>query len=188
MVAVREEVATGPRSARWCTSPRRAPATSPGCWWWRRWPATSPPSSAATVEALLPDHDVYITDWHNARDVGLDHGRFGFDEYIAAHDRLPRAGSAPGPTSLAVCQPCPATLAAVAVMAEAGHPAMPQSLTLMAGPVDTRVSPTEVNELAQRQPIEWFEHNVITTGARCATRGRCAGSTPASCRCRHSCP
>jgi polyhydroxyalkanoate depolymerase len=114
-----------------------------------------------TVEALLPDHDVYITDWHNARDVSLDHGRFGLDEYIQHMiDFLGWIG--PGAHVLAVCQPCPATLSAVSVMAESGHPAVPKSLTLMAGPVDTRVSPTEVNEMARSKPIEWFEQNVIT--------------------------
>jgi poly(3-hydroxybutyrate) depolymerase len=114
-----------------------------------------------TVETLLPDHDVYVTDWHNARDVPLDHGRFGLDEYIQhLIDFLDVIG--PGGHVLAVCQPCPATLSAVSVMAEAGHPAVPKSLTLMAGPVDTRINPTVVNEMARDKPIEWFEQNVIT--------------------------
>jgi polyhydroxyalkanoate depolymerase len=116
----------------------------------------------ATVESLLVDHDVYVTDWHNARDVGLHHGRFGFDEYVDhIISFLGRIG--PGAHLMAVCQPCPASLAAVAVMAEGKDPATPKSLTLMAGPVDTRVNPTLVNDLAQRRPLSWFKHNVITT-------------------------
>ena len=69
----------------------------------------------------------------------------------------------PGAHLMAVCQPCPAALAATALMAAGDNPAQPRSLTLMAGPVDTRVSPTEVNELAHSKPLSWFEQNVITT-------------------------
>jgi polyhydroxyalkanoate depolymerase len=113
-----------------------------------------------TVRVLLPDHDVYITDWANARDVGLWHGRFGFDEYI---EHLIRFLEALGPAHLvAVCQPCVQALAAAAIMAEDDHPAQPRSLTLMAGPIDTRVNPTKVNELATGQPIEWFERMLIS--------------------------
>jgi len=114
-----------------------------------------------TVAALLPDYDVFITDWHSARDVPLDAGRFGLDEYIGhLIDFLEVIG--PGAHAIAVCQPCPATLSAVAIMSEENHPALPRSLTLMAGPVDTRISPTVVNELARSKPLEWFEDNVIT--------------------------
>src|SRR5579871_2551698 len=101
----------------------------------------------ATVRTMLPEHDVYITDWHNARDVPLTAGRFGFDEYI---DHLIKFLEVLGPGThvLAVCQPCVATLAATAVMAQDGNPAQPRSMTLMAGPIDVRINPTAVNELA----------------------------------------
>ena len=113
-----------------------------------------------TVRTMLPEHDVYITDWHNARDVALEHGSFGFDDFI---DHVIRFLEAMGPEShvVAVCQPCVAVLAAVAVMAEARHPAQPRSMTLMAGPIDARVSPTKVNELATGRPIEWFRRHLI---------------------------
>jgi polyhydroxyalkanoate depolymerase len=115
-----------------------------------------------TVETMLPDHDVYITDWVNARDVPIEAGRFGFDEYI---DHVARFLAVLGPGShlLAVCQPCVQALAATAVMAEAGDPNTPRTLTLMAGPIDTRINPTKVNDLATSVPIGWFERNVITT-------------------------
>jgi poly(3-hydroxybutyrate) depolymerase len=113
-----------------------------------------------TVRTCLRDHDVYITDWHNARDVPLAAGRFGLDEYIAhVIDFLAHLG--PGSHLMSICQPCPAALAATAVMAEDDHPALPHSLTLMGGPVDCRISPTEVNKLATTKPIEWFEQHLI---------------------------
>jgi poly(3-hydroxybutyrate) depolymerase len=114
-----------------------------------------------TVRTLLQDHEVYITDWHNARDVQLRHGPFGLDDYI---DYMMRFIEAIGPHThvVAVCQPCVAALAAVALMAEDDHPAQPLSLTLMAGPVDCRVNPTEVNRLATSKPIGWFESNLIS--------------------------
>jgi poly(3-hydroxybutyrate) depolymerase len=116
----------------------------------------------ATVNTMLVDHDVYITDWHNARDVALSHGRFGFDDYIQhLIDFLETIG--PGAHIVAVCQPCVAALVATAVMAQSQHPAQPRSLTLMAGPIDTRVNPTEVNALANSKPISWFEQNLIGT-------------------------
>jgi poly(3-hydroxybutyrate) depolymerase len=109
---------------------------------------------------MLSDHDVFITDWHNARDIPARHGRFGMDEYIDhLIDWLGVLG--PGAHVVAVCQPCVPALAAAAVMAEDGHDATPHSLTLMAGPIDARVSPTIVNDLAAARPIEWFERNVI---------------------------
>lgn len=115
-----------------------------------------------TVRTMLPEHDVYITDWHNARDVPVAAGRFGFDEYVAhVIDFLAHIG--PGAHLMAICQPCVAALAATSVMAEDRHPAMPRSLTLMAGPIDCRVNPTRVNELARERSIEWFEHNLIDT-------------------------
>ena len=116
----------------------------------------------ATVRTMLPEHDVFITDWHNARDVPLTAGRFGVDEYV---DHLIKFIEVMGPGAhvLAVCQPCVAALAAAAAMAEAGNPAQPRSLTLMAGPIDTRVNSTRVNELAKTRSIEWFERNLIAS-------------------------
>jgi poly(3-hydroxybutyrate) depolymerase len=114
-----------------------------------------------TVRTVLQDHDVYVTDWHNVRDVPLGAGRFGLDEYTEhLIDFLAKMG--PGANVIAVCQPCVAALAAVAMMSEDQHPATPASLTLMAGPIDCRISPTEVNKLATAKPIEWFEQNLIS--------------------------
>ncbi|MBX3664237.1 MAG: polyhydroxyalkanoate depolymerase [Burkholderiales bacterium] len=113
-----------------------------------------------TARTMLRDHDVYITDWHNARDVPVEAGRFGIDEYI---DHIVGFLDAMGPGAhlVAICQPCVEALAAVAVMSEDRHPATPASLTLMAGPIDCRINPTEVNELATSRPISWFEHHLI---------------------------
>ena len=116
----------------------------------------------ATVRTLLADHDVYITDWHNVRDVPRAKGRFGFDEYIQHIVEFLEA-IGPGAHVVAVCQPCVAVLVAAAVMAQDGNPAQPRSMTLMAGPIDTRVNPTKVNELANSKPIEWFEQNLIAS-------------------------
>ncbi len=115
-----------------------------------------------TVEVMLPEHDVFITDWKNARDIPLSAGRFGLDEFT---DHLIRFMGVIGPGGhiIAVCQPAVAALAATAVMAEIGDPAQPRSMTLMAGPIDTRVNPTKVNELAKSRPIEWFEKHLIGT-------------------------
>ena len=112
------------------------------------------------VRTMLPEHDVCITDWHNAREAGTEHGRFGFDEYVA-HIIQWLETMGPGTHVVAVCQPCVQVLAAAAVMAEGKNPAQPRSMTLMAGPIDTRVNPTKVNELAMSKPIEWFEKNLI---------------------------
>lgn len=113
-----------------------------------------------TAQTLLGDHDVYITDWHNARDVPLASGAFGFDDYVSY---LIRFIEAIGTDShiVAVCQPCVQTLAAVAVMAAHKNACVPRSMTLMAGPVDTRINPTEVNKLATGKTIEWFDQNLI---------------------------
>lgn len=119
-----------------------------------------------TVRTLLQDHEVYVTDWHNARDVPLREGGFGLDDYIDHMiqfvDGTHRASGGQPVHVVAVCQPCVAALAACAVMAEDDHPAQPRSLTLMAGPVDCRVNPTEVNRLATDKPIDWFEKNLIS--------------------------
>ncbi len=114
-----------------------------------------------TVRTLLQDHDVYITDWHNARDVALRHGAFGLDDHIEYMMRF-IATIGPGCHVIAVCQPCVAALAATALMAQENHIAQPRSLTLMAGPVDCRVNPTEVNRLANSKPVGWFEQNLIS--------------------------
>lgn len=115
-----------------------------------------------TVRTMLADHDVYITDWHNARDVPLEAGAFGLDEYVEHVMKFTEV-IGPGAHVVAICQPCVAALAATALMAEDGHPAAPTSLTLMAGPIDCRVSPTAVNRLATSKPIDWFERNLIAT-------------------------
>jgi poly(3-hydroxybutyrate) depolymerase len=113
-----------------------------------------------TVEVLLQDHDVYITDWHNARDMPLEAGVFGFDEYV---EHVIKFLEFLGPRShvVGVCQPTVAVLAAVSVMAEAQNPATPRSMTLMAGPIDTRSNPTKVNRLAKTKTIDWFEDKMI---------------------------
>lgn len=114
-----------------------------------------------TVQTMLADHDVFITDWKNARDVPRTDGHFGTDAYI---DYLMAflAHIGAGVHAVAVCQPCPMLLAAAALMAEDRHPATPRSLTLMAGPVDTRISPSRVNVMAAGRPLDWFAQNLIT--------------------------
>jgi len=126
----------------------------------------------STVRTMLPENDVYITDWHNVRDVAPAHGTFGFDEYV---DHLIAFLEAIGPGAhmIAVCQPCVSAVVAAAVMAEAGNVAAPRSMTLMAGPIDVRVNPTKVDALAQEKSIEWFDQNLIATvPARYAGGGR----------------
>ena len=114
-----------------------------------------------TVRTLLQDHDVYITDWHNARDVPLIAGNFTFEDYVEYVIRfLEELGE--GCHVLGVCQPCVQVLMAVSVMAAQGNPATPRSMTLMAGPVDTRVNPTLVNELATSKPLSWFDSRLIS--------------------------
>ncbi|WP_424813683.1 polyhydroxyalkanoate depolymerase [Roseococcus sp. YIM B11640] len=113
-----------------------------------------------TIQVLLQDHDVYITDWHNIRDVPASAGRFGLDEFID-HVMHFQEAIGPGGHVLAVCQPVVAVLAAVALMAEDRHPASPRSMTLLAGPIDARQHPTEVNRLAESRDIGWFKSNLI---------------------------
>ena len=114
----------------------------------------------ATVKTMLSDHDVYITDWHNVRDIPPSGGRFDFSVFV---DHVIKFLQVMGPGShvVAVCQPCVPVLAAAALMAQDGDEAQPRSMTLMAGPIDTRISPTKVNALAIERPIEWFEQNLI---------------------------
>ncbi|WP_343219793.1 MULTISPECIES: polyhydroxyalkanoate depolymerase [Methylosinus] len=118
-----------------------------------------------TIRTLIQDHDVYVTDWINTRDIALSQGVFGMDEF-AQHliDFLRFLG--PPAHVVAVCQPTVAALAAVSIMAEDNDPAQPASLTLMAGPLDVSVSPTKVNEFAVSKPIDWFRNNVIGTVPR----------------------
>ena len=113
-----------------------------------------------TARTMLADHDVYITDWHNARDVPLMAGAFGIDEYID-HIIAFLAAMGPGSHLLAVCQPCVPALAAVAVMSEDQNPATPASMVLMAGPIDCRIAPTVVNKLATDKPLSWFAQHLI---------------------------
>ncbi len=115
-----------------------------------------------TVRTLLADNDVHITNWHNARDVPLSEGTFDMDDYIAHIMRFIEV-LGPGCHVLAVCQPAVPVLAAVSLLAQAGSPCQPRSMTLMAGPIDTRISPTAVNKLANDKPIDWFARNLIGT-------------------------
>ncbi|MES2158329.1 MAG: polyhydroxyalkanoate depolymerase [Pseudomonadota bacterium] len=126
----------------------------------------------STVVTLLRDHDVYITDWKNARDVPLSAGRFGFDEYVDYVIRFFQE-MGEGAHMVSVCQPCVPALAAVALMSQDKDKATPRSMTLMGGPIDPNAAPTVVNELANEKPIEWFEKNLISTVPfRYAGRGR----------------
>jgi poly(3-hydroxybutyrate) depolymerase len=115
-----------------------------------------------TVEALLPEHDVHITDWIDARDVPLELGNFDLDDYV---DYIVEFCRYLGPDVhvIAVCQPSVPTLAAAALMAQADDPRQPRSITLMGGPIDTRISPTVPNDLAMRNSMMWFRQNVIST-------------------------
>lgn len=114
-----------------------------------------------TVEAMLPNHEVYITDWRDARDVPLRDGPFELDDYID-YVRQFIGLLGPGSHVMAVCQPSVPVLAAVALMSAEKHPNTPASMTLMGGPIDTRISPTVPNNLAQERSIEWFEHSVVS--------------------------
>jgi poly(3-hydroxybutyrate) depolymerase len=115
-----------------------------------------------TVERMLERHEVFVTDWADARQVPLSAGEFDLDDYI---DYLITYFEhiGPGAHALAVCQPSVPTLAATAIMADTKHPCRPLTLTMMGGPIDTREAPTSVNDLAMQRPIEWFKHTVIAT-------------------------
>ena len=114
-----------------------------------------------TVEGMLPHFDVYITDWINARDVPLSEGIFDFDDYVEYVveflDIIEERAHV-----MAVCQPSVPVMAAVSLMATMKDPMVPKSMILIGGPIDTRKSPTKVNQLAIEKPLEWFEKNVIT--------------------------
>ncbi len=114
-----------------------------------------------TVEAFLPNHDVYITDWRNARSVPVSEGRFDLDDYI---DYVISISHFLGGDChmIAVCQPSVPVLAAVALMEADNDPYVPHSMTLMGGPIDTRVNPNGVNKLAVERGLDWFKRSVIT--------------------------
>jgi poly(3-hydroxybutyrate) depolymerase len=115
-----------------------------------------------TVERMLPRHDVFITDWRDAKLVPLADGSFDLDDYIDyLIEFLELIG--PGGHMLAVCQPAVPAFAAVALMNAAKNPARPKSLTMMGGPIDTREAPTAVNLLATERPLAWFQRNVVAT-------------------------
>jgi poly(3-hydroxybutyrate) depolymerase len=115
-----------------------------------------------TVERMLPGHDVWITDWRDARNAPLEAGKFDLDDYIDyLVSWLEHIG--PGAHMLAVCQPSVPSLAAAAVMAANKHKCRPRTLTMMGGPIDTRKAPTAVNQHATTRPYAWFQENVIVT-------------------------
>jgi poly(3-hydroxybutyrate) depolymerase len=115
-----------------------------------------------TAERMLPGHDVYITDWRDAKLVPMSEGLFTLDDYVDyLIDFLAAIG--PGAHVLAVCQPSVPAYAATALMNADKHPARPVTLTMMGGPVDTRKAPTAVNTTATQRPLAWFEQNVIAT-------------------------
>jgi len=113
-----------------------------------------------TVRELLPDHDLYLTDWVDARLVPLAEGRFDLDDYVSLVQHfLRRLG--PDLHVVAVCQPAVPVLAAVSLLAEDEEQAQPRTLALFAGPIDARVNPTEVNVHSRNRPLEWFERWVV---------------------------
>ncbi|MBB3544035.1 MULTISPECIES: polyhydroxyalkanoate depolymerase [unclassified Rhizobium] len=113
-----------------------------------------------TVEALLPNADIYITDWMDARMVPMTEGTFDFDDYVDYVIEMLRF-LGPDTHVIAVCQPSVPVLAAAAVMEAENDPFSPSSMTLMGGPIDTRINPTAVNQLAKERSLEWFADNVI---------------------------
>ncbi|MDX2028918.1 MAG: polyhydroxyalkanoate depolymerase [Alphaproteobacteria bacterium] len=113
-----------------------------------------------TVEAMLPDHDVYITDWLDAKMVPLSQGKFDLEDYISYLMEFVRH-LGPGTHMMAVCQPAVPVFCAVSLLAQMDDPAQPQSMILMGGPIDTRQGKTVVTEVAEKRPMEWFENTVI---------------------------
>ena len=124
-----------------------------------------------TVARMAESCEVYVTDWADARTVPLAAGRFDLDDYIdyviAFMEHIAAQGPASGPGrgvhAMAVCQPSVPVFAATAILNMHKSPAAPRTLTMMGGPIDTRKSPTTVNDLAMDRPIEWFRNNVIAT-------------------------
>ncbi|MFD1611679.1 polyhydroxyalkanoate depolymerase [Sphingomonas tabacisoli] len=115
-----------------------------------------------TVQRMLPKHDVYITDWRDAKLVPLEEGSFDLEDYVDYLIEFLEA-IGPGAHMLAVCQPSVPSYAAAALMAAGKHPCRPKTLTMMGGPIDTREEPTGVNTLATQRPHAWFQQNVIAT-------------------------
>jgi len=113
-----------------------------------------------TVQAFLQDHEVFISEWTNARDVPLAEGRFDFHDFVD-HVREMLRQLGPRPHVVAVCQPGPAVLAAAALMAEDGEDRRPGTMTFMGSPIDARLSPTVTNKLAEEKPFAWFKSNMI---------------------------
>jgi len=115
-----------------------------------------------TIKGLIAEHDVYVTDWKDSRSIPLSQGSFHLDDYL---DLLMRFIRHLGPDVhvIAVCQPAPITLAAVALMADQDDPKQPASMTLMGGPVDTKAAPTVVTQFAESRAMSWFETRCITT-------------------------
>jgi len=118
-----------------------------------------------TVEAMLPEHDVYITDWTDARDIPLSVGTFGLDDYVDYLIKFCEILGAGGerPAVLAVCQPGVPMMVASTLMSERGEAYRPSTVTLMGTPVDTAINPKGPNELATSHPLSWFENNVVVT-------------------------
>lgn len=114
-----------------------------------------------TVEALLPHLDVYITDWVDARYVPHYHGTWGFEDYVTYVMEFAKT-LGPNVHTLAVCQPAVPVMVAASVMNQNKDPMAPASMTLIGGPIDTRVNPTKVNEVAEQRSLQWFKSNVIT--------------------------
>jgi poly(3-hydroxybutyrate) depolymerase len=115
-----------------------------------------------TVQAFLQDHDVYVTDWVNAREVPISDGRFDFHDYVDHIQTMLRALGGRAHV-VAVCQPGPPVLAAAALMAEDGDPCRPASMTFMGSPIDARLAPTGPTKLAAERPFAWFQSNMIFT-------------------------
>ena len=115
-----------------------------------------------TVETFLQDHDVYVTDWVNAREVPMLEGRFDFHDYID-HVRAMLTAVGPRAHVVGVCQPGRPVLAACSVMAAENDPNRPASMTFMGSPIDARLSPTVTNQLAEAKPFTWFKSNMIHT-------------------------
>lgn len=117
-----------------------------------------------TVASMLPEHDVYVTDWIDARDVPMSDGVFDLDDYTDYLIEMIRHLSADGErvSVMAVCQPGIPVMAAASLMAMDKDPRRPASLVLMGSPIDTARNPKQPNELANKKPLSWFENNVVT--------------------------
>src|SRR3546814_17737343 len=124
-----------------------------------------------TVERMLPGHNVWITDWRDARNVSLEAGKFDLDDYVDyLIGWLEHIG--PGAHVLAVCQPSVPSLAAAAIMAAKKHKCRPKTLKMMGGPIDTRKAPTAVNDQAMTHPHAWFPENVTAAKGKRGARGK----------------